>query len=78
MRLLIIEDNIALSALLAQALRRSGFAVDMAHTGAAASELAAINDYDAVTLDRLGYIPPIPVKRHNCRYQRKVNSCQRF
>ncbi|MCC6242996.1 MAG: response regulator transcription factor [Gemmatimonadaceae bacterium] len=51
MRLLLVEDDETLRDNAAAYLRRSGFAVDAAATGAAARELAAISPYDAVILD---------------------------
>lgn len=53
MRVLLVEDDPALSAHTAQYLRQGGFAVDTALSGERALELAAINPYDAVVLDIL-------------------------
>ena len=51
MRILLVEDDAALAASVAQYLRASGFSVDSAADGAAALRLAAMNPYDAVVLD---------------------------
>ena len=51
MRILLVEDDAALAASVAQYLRASGFSVDAAADGAAALRLAAMNPYDAVVLD---------------------------
>jgi two-component system, OmpR family, copper resistance phosphate regulon response regulator CusR len=51
MRLLLVEDDETLRDSASAYLRRSGFAVDVAATGATARELAAISPYDAVILD---------------------------
>ena len=51
MRILLVEDDAALAASVAQYLRASGFSVDGAADGAAALRLAAMNPYDAVVLD---------------------------
>jgi DNA-binding response OmpR family regulator len=56
MRILLVEDNAVLAEALAATLRHESYAVDLAPTGAAASELAAVNDYDLVVLD--WSIPP--------------------
>jgi DNA-binding response OmpR family regulator len=52
MRILIAEDEPRLAAALARGLRRDGWAVDVAHDGAAALQRARVVDYDAVVLDR--------------------------
>jgi DNA-binding response OmpR family regulator len=52
MRILIAEDEPRLADALARGLRRDGWAVDVAHDGAAALQRASIVDYDAVVLDR--------------------------
>lgn len=51
MRILVAEDEAALAAALAAALRREGYAVDLAAGGAAADFLAATETYDAILLD---------------------------
>jgi two-component system response regulator QseB len=51
MRLLIIEDNERLSALIAAGLGRQGYACDLAQTLDEADESVASADYDAVILD---------------------------
>lgn len=52
MRVLIIEDEVRLATTLAKGLRRSGFAVDVAHDGDSGLEKAMVTDYDVVVLDR--------------------------
>ena len=52
MRVLIIEDEVRLATTLAKGLRRSGFAVDVAHDGDSGLEKAMVIDYDVVVLDR--------------------------
>jgi DNA-binding response OmpR family regulator len=52
MRILIAEDEPRLADALARGLRRDGWAVDVAHDGAAALQRAAVVEYDAVVLDR--------------------------
>ena len=51
MRLLIVEDEPALSAALREALTGIGHAVDQAHDGEAATELLALYPYDLAILD---------------------------
>ena len=51
MRLLVVEDEPAIAEVLARALRRNGYAVDVAGDGHAALDSAAASDYDAVLLD---------------------------
>ena len=51
MRILVAEDEPALSAQVAQALERAGYAVDAAADGARADFLARTEHYDAVILD---------------------------
>ena len=51
MRILVVEDNAALQALLTAHLRDRGFAVDAASSGAAAMACAERATYDAVILD---------------------------
>ena len=51
MRILIIEDEIDLVNVLAQGLRRQGYAVDIAFDGEEGCESALVNDYDLLILD---------------------------
>ncbi len=51
MRLLLVEDSARLQRSLATALRRSGYAVDIAADGEEGLWLAESNDYDAIVLD---------------------------
>jgi two-component system response regulator CpxR len=50
-RLLLIDDDTELCAMLAEYLATEDFAVDMAHDGAAGLALAQKTDYDAIILD---------------------------
>jgi DNA-binding response OmpR family regulator len=52
MRLLVVEDRQVMADSIARSLRREGMAVDVAYDGDAALELAAVNGYDVVVLDR--------------------------
>src|SRR5215471_16816503 len=52
MRVLIVEDETQLAEALARGLRRRGMAVDVAHDGASGLEMAQINHYDVLILDR--------------------------
>ena len=56
MRILVIEDEASIAEWLVESLRQEHYAVDLARTGPAASELAAVNDYDLIVLD--WSIPP--------------------
>jgi DNA-binding response OmpR family regulator len=51
MRILVVEDDKKAAGLLKRGFREEGFIVDVAHTAAAADELAGINDYDLIVLD---------------------------
>ncbi len=51
MRLLIVEDEVELADAVVDLLRSESYAVDWAADGEAASELAAVNAYDAILLD---------------------------
>lgn len=51
MRILLVEDNLALADGLAALLRQSGYAVDLVHDGASAEALAAAESFDLVILD---------------------------
>jgi DNA-binding response OmpR family regulator len=52
MRVLIVEDEHELAAVIARVLDRSGFAVDVASTTAEALRLQTARDYDVLVLDR--------------------------
>lgn len=52
MRILVVDDEVALADLIAQGLRKQHLAVDVAYRGDLADELLAVNDYDVVILDR--------------------------
>lgn len=56
MRLLVVEDNTGMAALLVRSLQREGYAVDAVDNGEDALWSALENDYDAVVLDAM--IPP--------------------
>jgi len=51
MRILIVEDEQKMAALLHRGLRRHGYAADVAGDGGAALRLAAVTAYDAILLD---------------------------
>ena len=51
-RVLVVEDEEVMADALARGLRRAGYAADVAVDGGAALELAAVNRYDVVLLDR--------------------------
>jgi DNA-binding response OmpR family regulator len=51
-RVLVAEDEDVMADALARGLRRAGYAVDVAGDGGTALELAGINRYDVVLLDR--------------------------
>ena len=51
MRILVIEDENELAKLMANNLRRDGFAVDIADCGAAVNDILAIQKYDVILLD---------------------------
>lgn len=53
MRLLVVEDDRAMAALLGRALRREGYAVDVVGSGQDAVWMAAENGYDAILLDAM-------------------------
>jgi DNA-binding response OmpR family regulator len=57
MRILVVEDDKALSSLLVRALREESYAVDLAHDGQEAEWLAYENPYDAIVLDLM-----LPIK----------------
>lgn len=52
MRLLVVEDRRVMAESIARSLRREGMAVDVAYDGRAGLELATVNDYEVVVLDR--------------------------
>jgi DNA-binding response OmpR family regulator len=52
MRLLVIEDRHVMADSIARSLRREGMAVDVAYDGRAGLDLAAVNSYQVVILDR--------------------------
>ena len=56
MRILLVEDEATLASALVEALEHESYAVDHAPSGAAAEELAEVNDYDLIILD--WEIPP--------------------
>jgi DNA-binding response OmpR family regulator len=51
MRLLVVDDEVDLADAVATGLRREGHAVDVAHDGASALDLLAVDEYDLVLLD---------------------------
>ncbi|MEO8500892.1 MAG: response regulator [Vicinamibacteria bacterium] len=51
MRLLVVEDDARLAAVLRQGLSEHGFTIDVANEGARGLDLALSNDYDAILLD---------------------------
>jgi DNA-binding response OmpR family regulator len=51
-RVLVVEDHVALANRIGEGLRDAGFAVDVVYDGAAALESTASTDDDAVVLDR--------------------------
>ena len=50
-RVLVVEDEVALCEQIAQALAKAGYAVDSVHDGSRADYLARIEPYDAILLD---------------------------
>lgn len=52
MRVLIVEDEEVMAGAVARGLRRNGFGVDVAPDGARGHELATVNQYDVILLDR--------------------------
>src|SRR5262249_61363344 len=53
MRLLLMEDDGKAARLLAKGFQEEGFVGDVAATGEAGEEQAAVNEYDVIVLDRL-------------------------
>jgi DNA-binding response OmpR family regulator len=51
-RVLVVEDHVALANRITEGLRDAGFAVDVIYDGAAAVDAATSTDYDVVVLDR--------------------------
>lgn len=51
-RVLVVEDHVALANRIGEGLRDAGLAVDVVYNGAAALESALSTDYDVVVLDR--------------------------
>ncbi|PZS00228.1 MAG: DNA-binding response regulator [Chloroflexi bacterium] len=51
MRILLVEDDPKISAIVRQALQEEAYAVDVAFDGDRAEELAFVNKYDAIVLD---------------------------
>ncbi|MFJ1550299.1 response regulator transcription factor [Streptomyces sp. NPDC088246] len=52
MRVLIVEDEVDLAAMLAEGLRAEGMVCEVAHDGARALEMTAAAEYDVLLLDR--------------------------
>ena len=51
-RVLVVEDHVALANRIGEGLRDAGFAVDVVYDGAAALQTTASTGYDVVVLDR--------------------------
>jgi DNA-binding response OmpR family regulator len=51
-RVLVVEDHVALANRIGEGLRDAGFAVDMVYDGATALESTTSTDYDVIILDR--------------------------
>ncbi len=51
MRILVVDDDVALLKLIARVLRDEGYAVDTASTGEEGLTLALVNEYDGIILD---------------------------
>jgi DNA-binding response OmpR family regulator len=51
-RVLVVEDHVALANRIGEGLRDAGFAVDVAYDGAAALDAATSTEYDVIVLDR--------------------------
>ena len=52
MRVLVVEDQVALADYIADGLRDQGFAADVAFDGSVGLEKALMNRYDVIVLDR--------------------------
>lgn len=70
MRVLVVEDEPKMAALIQRGLQRGGLIVDVAHEGAAGVLQARATDYDAIVLDRM--LPDIPGDEV-CRRLRKAD-----
>jgi two-component system, OmpR family, response regulator len=51
MRILVVDDDLAILKLIERVLRDEAYAVDLASTGEEARTLALVNDYDGIVLD---------------------------
>ena len=51
-RVLVVEDHVALANRIGEGLRDAGFAVDVVYDGAAALDSTSITEYDVLVLDR--------------------------
>ncbi len=51
MRILVVDDEVELAEAVARGLRREGYAVDVAHDGESALDMAFLTPYDLVCLD---------------------------
>lgn len=61
MRVLVVEDHVALANRIGEGLRDAGFAVDVVYDGAVALDNATATDYDVIVLDR--DLPVVPGDR---------------
>jgi DNA-binding response OmpR family regulator len=52
MRVLVIEDEVALADVIGRGLRQAGLAVDLSYDGESALEKASVTPYDVIVLDR--------------------------
>ena len=52
MKVLVVEDSVALAEVVAEGLRDQGMAVDVAYDGFEAATKLAVGAYDVVVLDR--------------------------
>lgn len=53
MKILLVEDELRLAAIVARALKENGYAVDIASSGAEALQQFSLNEYDLIVLDLL-------------------------
>ena len=51
MRILVVDDEVQLADAIAVALRREGYAVDVANDAQSALDRLSVNEYDLLTLD---------------------------